>query len=233
MKKNILLNCLLLLGNGKCLWDKTVLTKAYLLHRLIRTVVHSALREEISTLFLSRVFNLFFQGIEGNETVKLVITVLNDTKKIGNVETRIVEENESMNGKTIEISRNFFAFCKQSGSVFYFGEEVDMYKNGKIINHEGAWIAEGKNKSGLVMPGLALLGAKYYQEYAPDIAMDRAEILSTSESVATPAGLFFNCLKTKETNALKPNEKEYKIYAPGIGLIKDENLLLVKYGFTK
>ena len=33
------------------------------------------------------------QGIEGKDTTTLVITVLNETKKIGNVETRIVEEN--------------------------------------------------------------------------------------------------------------------------------------------
>ncbi len=34
---------------------------------------------------------------------RLVITVLTDTKKIGNVETRVVEENESKNGKTVEV----------------------------------------------------------------------------------------------------------------------------------
>ena len=28
-------------------------------------------------------------------------------------------------------------------------------------------------------------------------------------------------------------EKEYKIYAGGIGLVKDDELLLVKYGFVK
>ncbi len=98
---------------------------------------------------------------------KLVITVLNETRKIGNIETRIVEENESENGTTVEISQNFFAVCKQTNSVYYFGEEVDIYKNGKIAEHEGAWTADGKNKAGLAMPGLILLGARYYQEIAP------------------------------------------------------------------
>jgi hypothetical protein len=178
-------------------------------------------------------FQLTLQGVEEKDTVKLIITVLNETKKIGNIETRIVEENESVNGKTIEISRNYFAFCEQTRSIFYFGEEVDIYKDGKIVSHEGAWVAEGNNKAGIGMPGLILLGARYYQEIAPGIAMDRAEIISTSEILKTPAGEFFNCLKTEETNALKPNEKEYKIYAPGIGLINDGDLLLVKYEFIK
>jgi len=63
--------------------------------------------------------------------------------------------------------------------------------------------------------------------------MDRAEIISTSEILKTPAGEFINCLKTEETNALKPKEKEYKIYGQGVGLLKDEELLLVKYGYVK
>ncbi len=171
--------------------------------------------------------------LENKNGGKLVITVLGETRKIGNVETRIVEENESENGKPVEISRNFFAFCRQTGSVYYFGEEVDLYKNGKMTEGEDAWTAEGKNKAGVAMPGLALLGARYYQEIAPGVAMDRAEIVSTSETKNTPAGNFTNCLKTEETTPLEPKEKEYKLYAPGIGLIQDEDLLLTKYGFVK
>lgn len=171
--------------------------------------------------------------LENKKGGKLVVTVLNETRKIGNVETRVVEENESQNGKPIEISRNFFAFCRQTGSVYYFGEEVDLYKNGKIVKGEDAWTAEGENKAGVAMPGLILLGARYYQEIAPGAAMDRAEIVSTTETKSTPAGNFTGCLKTEETTPLEPKEKEYKLYAPGIGLIQDEDLLLTKYGFVK
>jgi hypothetical protein len=178
-------------------------------------------------------YQLTLEGKEDNEATKLVITVLDETKKIGNTETRVVEENESVNGQTVEISRNYFAFCQQTNSIFYFGEEVDNYKNGKIINHEGAWLAEGKNKPGLMMAGQPEVGYRYYQEMAPGVAMDRAEIIGTTENLKTPAGDFTNCLKIEETTPLSPKEKEYKIYAPGIGLIKDGNLLLVKHGFAK
>ena len=178
-------------------------------------------------------YQLVMEGTEDDETIRLIITVLDETKKIGNIETRVVEENESVNGETIEISRNFFAFCEQTSSVYYFGEEVDNYKDGEIVNHAGAWIAEGDNKAGVIMPGLILLGARYYQEIAPGIAMDRAEIISMTVNLLTPTGNFVNCLKVMETTALNSKEKEYKIHAPGIGLIKDEDLLLVKYGFVK
>jgi hypothetical protein len=178
-------------------------------------------------------YELVLEGKEDGKTARLVITVLNETRKIGGIETRVVEENESLDGKTVEISRNFMAICQQTGSLFYFGEEVDMYNDGKVVSHEGAWIAEGNNKPGVLMPGMVLLGARYYQEIAPGIAMDRAEIISILESSKTPAGNFTQCLKTQETNALNPKEKEYKWYAPGIGLIREEDLYLVKYGFKK
>ncbi len=63
--------------------------------------------------------------------------------------------------------------------------------------------------------------------------MDRAEIISTSENKQTPAGSFTNCLKTEETDLLKPKEREFKLYAPGVGLLQDEDLVLTKYGFIK
>ncbi len=177
-------------------------------------------------------YQLVLEGKEGEHTVQLVINVLDETKKIGSVETRVMEERETEDGELIEISRNFFAICKQTKSVFYFGEEVDIYKEGKIVAHEGAWI-HGKNnaRAGMMMPGEPLLGAGYYQEVAPKVAMDRARIVDVSATLKTPAGEFKGCLKVQEENPLD-KEKEFKIHAPGIGLVQDEDLLLVKYGFV-
>jgi hypothetical protein len=80
------------------------------------------------------------------------------------------------------------------------------------------------------MPGQNLLRGKYYQEIAPKVALDRAEIISLRETVDTPAGQFKNCLKTKETTPLEPDVEEYKYYAPGVGLVQEESLKLTKHG---
>jgi hypothetical protein len=72
---------------------------------------------------------------------------------------------------------------------------------------------------------------RYYQEIAPGVAMDRAEIISLDKTHFTPAGKFANCLETVEGTALNLAEREIKIYAPGIGLIQDANLLLTDYGY--
>ena len=74
---------------------------------------------------------------------------------------------------------------------------------------------------------------KYYQEIAPGVAMDRAEIVSLSETCKTPAGTFSACMKVKEGSALDLLASEYKYHAPGIGLVRDEDLRLIRYGFVK
>lgn len=169
---------------------------------------------------------------KGNEEV--TITVLNETKKVDGVLTRVVEEKETKNGKLVEISRNFFAISKRTNSVYYFGEEVDIYEDGKVVSHDGAWLSGVKGaRFGLMMPGTPLVGGRYYNEIAPEVAMDRAEILSTKETVETIAGTFKNCLKIVETNPLEPGNKEYKYYARGVGLINDANAELVKYGMIE
>src|SRR4051794_17702434 len=50
----------------------------------------------------------------------LTVSVLNETKVVDGVETRIVEERETDGGKLIEVSRNYFAVSKQTGDLYYF-----------------------------------------------------------------------------------------------------------------
>ena len=170
---------------------------------------------------------------ESGTEVELTITVLNETREVNGTETRVVEERETENGELVEVSRNFFAICEETNSVFYFGEEVDDYENGAIVGHEGAWLAgEGDNKAGMFMPGTVLLGARYYQEIAPDIAVDRAEIIEIDGELVVPAGSFDDVLVVAESNPLEPGVEELNYYAAGVGVLQDEDEKLVEYGFT-
>jgi hypothetical protein len=174
-------------------------------------------------------FQLVLEG--GSE--KLAITVLKETVEIDGTMTRVVEEREWRNDQIIEISYNFFAFCEETEDIFYFGEDVDMFSAGVLSSHSGAWRA-GVNdaRAGLIMPGNPAVGMKYFQEIAPGVAMDRAEVITLDEVFNTPAGEFTNVLVTKEGTALNLLEQEFKAYAPGIGLIQDQKLLLTEYGFA-
>ena len=171
-------------------------------------------------------------GFLGVTDVKLVITVLDETKEVDGIMTRVVEEREWKNNELYEVARNFFAIDPETKDVFYFGEEVDFYSDGKIVDNKGSWLAgENDAKSGLIIPGDPKVGMKYYQEVAPEVAMDRAEVIDLNYELETPAGTFSDCLRTKEGTALNLSETEYKTYAQGIGLIQDQKLLLIKYGF--
>ena len=173
---------------------------------------------------------LVLEGEEDGEPVQLTITVLNETKIVDGTETRVVEERQIEDGELVEVSLNYFVQCTQNGDIFYFGEITDIYEDGKVVGHEGSWESgvDGA-KGGLFAPAKPEVGMKFYQEIAPGVAEDRAEIVSLTEVVDTPAGTFQNVLKSEETTPLEPGVVEYKYYSSEVGLIQDETLKLVKY----
>ena len=173
------------------------------------------------------------QDVYRGEDGELIITVLKETRMVDGVETRVIEEHESAKGHLAEISRNYFAIDKSTGDVYYFGEEVDVYKNDKVTGHPGGWLS-GVNGAhyGMFMPAKPQVGQKFQQEYAPGVAMDRCEIVSMSEKQDVPLGSFDHCLKIKETTPIESG-KEYKVYAPNVGLLQDEDLKLAKQGLAK
>src|SRR3989338_2375129 len=134
-----------------------------------------------------------------DEKGKVQISSLDLTETVAGVETRVIEEKEWEDGNLTEISRNFFAQT-QDGTVCYFGEDVDIYENGQITAHDGAWRAgEGDNKPGIMMPANPIVGQSYEQEIAPGVAEDKAKHEAFEKSFTTPAGIFNDVLLVKET----------------------------------
>jgi hypothetical protein len=178
-------------------------------------------------------YSLVLEGEEEDdgETVEVsaVLTVTSDTELIDGVLTRVFEERESEDGELVEVSRNFVAFCRETGDVWYFGEDVDDYEDGEIVSSDGEWRAGVDGATpGIVMPGSPLLGARYFEEVAPGVALDRGEVVALDEVLSVPAGTFEDVLAIEDSSALEPGEVEEKFYAPGIGAIKDEELELVE-----
>jgi hypothetical protein len=158
------------------------------------------------------------------------LTVLAETKVIDGVECRVVEDRELKNGRLVELTRDYYAIDSTTNDVYYMGEDVDVYKNGKVTGHQGAWLSGVKGaKFGLMMPGDPKPGQKFYQELAPGVGMDRAEILSVDEKIVTPAGTFERCIHVVETSQLEKGLRDHKWYAHGIGPVKDAEMLLVNY----
>jgi hypothetical protein len=189
-----------------------------------------------------------YQLILESDEEKAVITVLDETKTVDGVETRVVEERafewdeEEQEWVLIEISLNWFAICNRTNAVYYFGEwsrdceegfdEFDVCTGEE--SNEGSWQA-GVNGAlpGLIMPGTFLLGSKYFQEIARDDgAVDRGENTAMGLTVETDAGTFDDCVEVVDTNPAEGvcdlEEGDVKIYCPGVGIVQDEDLELVE-----
>jgi len=161
-----------------------------------------------------------YQGNDANKSTYEEFVVTDQTKMIQGVNTRVVHDTVSTNGKITEDTFDWFA-QDDAGNVWYFGEDSSQIKNGKVVGHEGSWEAGVNGASaGIVMETKPKVGDTYQQENAPGIAQDTATVVSLNESVCVAYGCFSNVLVTKENSPLDPGVVENKYYAPSIGEIK-------------
>jgi hypothetical protein len=150
---------------------------------------------------------------------------LDTTKTILGITCIIVNFKAYLNGTLIEEAWDWYA-QDNDGNVWYFGEAVDNYNtNGVLQDHGGSWEAGADGaQPGTIMPANPQTGFAYREEYYFNHAEDRAEITGTGLTVTIPLGTYNNCIKTKNWTELEPDLNENKFYAPGIGLVKEENV---------
>jgi hypothetical protein len=164
------------------------------------------------------------EGKEGNKKIRIERTVkpdLHKSFKIGKqtVEALAVEDREFENGELAEVAMDYFAQA-DDGTVLYLGEDVDEYKNGKVVGHGGAWMLGKDTKTpGVLMPGQPKVGQKFKSEDVNKEIHEEDEVISVSETVTVPAGTYQNCLKVKEK--LADGEIEYKYFASGVGCVRE------------
>ncbi|MBI4566758.1 MAG: PepSY domain-containing protein [Planctomycetes bacterium] len=165
---------------------------------------------------------------------KMVRKVEEKTQKVGGVECLVLDEIE-YDGKNLkEISRNFFA-QDSDGNVYYFGEDVDMYTNGKVTSHGGAWkVGVNAKEPCLFMPADLKIGFQFKPENSPPDAEEFDEIERVDATLKVKAGSFEDVLVIRERDQATGPVKERKYYAKGVGLISENRTLnLVEYKKTE
>ena len=155
---------------------------------------------------------------KGHEHVEVVVT--SDTKVIMGVTCIAVSDTVTVDGKLEEGTVDWYAQDKQ-GNVWYFGEDTQEYKDGKVSSTHGAWLAGVDGAlPGIIMKANPTVGETYRQEYYKGEAEDWATVLSVSESVTVPTGSYSEVLMTNEWAGLdNPPVYEHKYYANGVGNI--------------
>jgi hypothetical protein len=164
------------------------------------------------------------EGREGGKELRIERTLKPEIRKsfkVGKqvVEVLVMEDREFQSGELSEVTLDYFAQA-DDGTVYYMGEDVDEYRDGKVVGHSGAWLYGKQTKvPGLLMPANPTVGKKFRSEDVPRITTEDNEVLSLSEKVAVPAGTYQDCLKIKEV--LSDGGIEHKYYAKGVGCVRE------------
>jgi len=135
---------------------------------------------------------------------------LTDTKTILGITCIIVNFKAYLNGTLIEEAWDWYA-QDNDGTVWYFGEAVDNYSNGVLVDHAGSWEAgvDGA-QPGTIMPANPQTAMKYREEYYFNHAEDEAEVTATGQTVTIPLGIYTNCIETRNWTELEPDLNEKK-----------------------
>ena len=200
--------------------------------------------------FSTRVDNPYFPLIPGDRYVyreadgedkqRVVVSVSERTRLIANgITARVVHDRVTEHGKVVEDTFDWYAQDSE-GNVWYLGEDTVECRNGRIKNHSGSFEAGADGaQPGVIMAANPVPGLEYRQEYYAGEAEDRAQVLSLNEQAEAPFGFFTGVLLTKDLVPLEPRVSEYKLYAPGIGLVvavqtsggeERETLLRINHG---
>jgi hypothetical protein len=132
-------------------------------------------------------------------------------------------------GKLVEVAIDSFAQA-DDGGVYYLGEDVTNYKDGKVVDHNGSWLA-GKDGAppALIMPAHPQVGQIFNPEDFPGVAYETDEILSLTEKTTTPAGPSDKGVLIKEI--LIDGSIEHKVNVADFGIVEsqaeDEQVTLV------
>src|SRR5262249_7058160 len=134
---------------------------------------------------LSSLHRDILEGKEGSKKIRVERTMKPGTREFTiegkKVMARIMEDREFEEGKLKEVTLDYFAQA-DDGAVYYLGEDVNMYRDGKVVGHEGAWMTGEHNAPPCVqMPPHPKVGDRFKSENVPGIAVEDDEIVSVEE----------------------------------------------------
>jgi hypothetical protein len=168
---------------------------------------------------------LVYQGVKDGQTQVDRVTVTNQTKVVAEgITARVVTDIATHNGTVLERTSDWYAQDKQ-GNVWYVGEDTAAFLPSGKVDTSGSWEAGVHDaEPGVVMEANPQIPDAYRQEFLSGQAEDTAWIVGTSGAFTVPDGTFKNVLTSLEATRIEPGAYDEKVYAPGIGMIREEAL---------
>ena len=117
-------------------------------------------------------------------------------------------------GRIEEVAIDWFAQA-DDGGVWYLGEDVQDYRDGRIYTKEGTWVTGPVAPPALIMPPAHGVGDAYRTENAPGIVFEEVTVKAVGQTVSGPSGPIKGTIKVSELHT--DGGREDKIFAPGYG----------------
>ena len=168
---------------------------------------------------------LKYEGTRDGVARRDEMTVTSETKIIMGVPCIVVRDIASTDTEIVEKTTDWYAQDKD-GNVWYFGEDTAVYKNGKVTNTDGTWMAGVDGAlPGFIMRAAPKVGEGYRQEYRPGVAEDYAKVVKIDATAGGPSGKYENVVVTEDTDLLDKAKFEHKYFAPGVGMIGTDGMV--------
>jgi hypothetical protein len=166
---------------------------------------------------------LVYKGVRDGQLQIDRVTVTTKTRVIeGITATTVTDIAKTPNGTLLEKTQDWYAQDNE-GTVWYLGEDTASYGPKGKIDTSGSWLA-GVNdgEPGIIMEANPRIPDAYRQEFLKGEAEDTAWITGRGGQLTIPYGNVTHVLKSLEHTALEPNVVDLKVYAPGLGIVKEK-----------
>jgi hypothetical protein len=168
---------------------------------------------------------LVYQGVKDGQTQTDTVTVTNETKVVAEgITARVVTDVATHDGTLLEKTSDWYA-QDDHGNVWYLGEDTAAYLPGGKVDPSGSWEAGVHDaEPGIVMEANPQIPDAYRQEFLSGEAEDTAWIVDRGGSITVPFGKFKDVLTSLEATRVEPGAYDQKVYAPGIGIVREQAL---------
>jgi hypothetical protein len=166
----------------------------------------------------SEVAQVIMGGHVDGKPFRTEVTLLPGTKPIQwrgqTVDTAISQYVAYSDGRIHEVAIDWYAQA-DDGSVWYFGEDVFNFEDGKVVDTNGTWATNETTPAAMIMPAKPAVGNVYRPENVPEVVFEQVRVEKIDQTVAGPSGNISGAIEVMELHM--DGTTEGKVFAPGYG----------------
>jgi hypothetical protein len=173
---------------------------------------------------LAKYRSCVLRGHEDGARVRVVRRLLERRRRfeVGGraVAAAIIEDRAIEDGQLVERTLDYFAQA-DGGTVYYLGEHVDNYEDGRVVDHGGSWLyGRDTDRLGVAMPARPRVGDRWRFEDVPGITVESDRVVRRIARVTVAGRAFRDVIRVRE-HLMPEDAVEYKLYARGVGLLRE------------